>query len=691
LTSVVSWHSNFSQAIMFIKLSLYLFISLFASYTCVAQGQEWEVFNSSNSELPENKLKSVTIDKEGNLWLGTAGDGGVKFDRKDRWQIYNETTSGIPNNHVDSIAIDLNGNIWFGTGDGICKFDGDTTWTLYNSENSGLPNDDIYPLAIDRGQGASAFTSDQVSVWIGTYGDGVVRFDGKDEWKIYKSTNSPLIDDLIRSIAIDREGNKWIGTLFGGVAKFNGDATWTIYTDFNSQLPSNSVYPINFDEQGNVWLGTEGGLAVLSPDEQWTVYRAEDSGLPDNKIYSMRIDKNGIVWIGTVGGGLARFDPFNKTDSIDAWTVYNTFNSGLPHNEVRGITIDSDGALWLATYGGGLARFNPNGKGWKNTICDDLDGFDPYKEGGWYIDNLIGMVEKYDYVTEQQKEVIEGYLEDYVKIHPSDVDALVSYVEIGLKNDKSQETLHEYLDKAIEIEPDGAKAYYWKARLYGIKENVAAGDDFGYEFRDYENALKNLKTAVSFDMENIEYKETLALYLSCERRFEEARIFTKLAQDGTLPVYELLKDLQMFPLPPQAVFLPNETKSMIKVLKDNGVMGDFPVLRVHVFALNESATNVEVYYAEQLPEFELFVFTQDKKARVATYGQFLKVWDGDMYTANRIEDIPQDPIEGIKLDITSIYRKKGTTDPQWVSELFKISPTLSERKAFCKIVYINYR
>ena len=147
----------------------------------------------------------------------------------------------------------------------------------------------------------------------------------------------------------------------------------------------------------------------------------------------------------------------------------------------------------------------------------------------------------------------------------------------------------------------------------------------------------------------------------------------------------------MFPLPPQAVFLPDETKSMIKVLKDNGVMGDFPVLRIHVFALNESATNVEIYYAEQLPEFELFEFTQDKKARVATYGQFLKVWGGDMYTANSIEDIPQDPGEGILLDITSIYRKKGTTDPQWVSELFKLSPTLSERKAFCKIVYVNYR
>ncbi|MBL4658235.1 MAG: hypothetical protein JKX73_09565 [Flavobacteriales bacterium] len=666
-----------------------IFFLLLASLS-QAQSPKWQVYNSDNSDSPEDRLKSITMDKKQNIWLGTAGDGGVKFDGEN-WYVYNESTSGIPNNHVDSIAIDLNGNIWFGTGAGICMFDGDTTWTSYNSENSGLPNDDIYPLAIDRGRGASALNSDQISVWVGTYGDGIVKFDGKETWEIYKSANSPLIDDLIRSIAIDKHGNKWIGTLFGGIAKFNGDATWTVYTDFNSQLPSNAVYPIVFDDKDNVWIGTEGGLAVLSPEEKWTVYKTDDSGLPDNKVYCMQIDKNGIVWIGTVGGGLARFDPTIIGDSIDPWTVYNTFNSGLPNNEVRGITIDHKGVLWLATYGGGMARFDPNGNGWENTAWDDLDGFDPYKEGAWYIDDLVGMVKKYDQVTDEQKKVIETQLEDYIKIHPSDVSALVSYAEIGLKNDKDLDKLHGYLDKAIEIESDNAEAHFWKARLHGIKENVASGDDISFDFRNYEQAIKYLKSAISLDKENIEYKETLALYLSADRRFEEARIFTKLAGEGKLPVYELLKDLQMFPLPREVIFLPAETKNMITVIKDNGALGDFPILRVHVFALNMSAEALETFYEERLPEFKLFELTRDKKAKVSTYGQYLKIWDKEMYTVNDVSDIPQTPGEGIKLDVTNIYRKADSIDPDWISELFKISPTLAERKAFCKIVYVNYR
>ena len=654
----------------------------------MSQNLMWEVFNSSNSDLPENKLKSITMDLNQNIWLGTAGDGGVMFDKK-KWYVYNESTSGITNNHVDSIAIDLNGNIWFGTGNGVCMFDGDTTWTIYNSENSGLPNDDIYPLAIDRSVSSDNLRTDEVNVWIGTYGDGVVRFDGKN-WETYKSTNSPLIDDLIRSIAIDRHGNKWIGTLFGGLARFNGDATWEIYADFNSNIPSNSVYPIVFDDNDNVWVGTEGGLAMLKPDNTWDVYKKDDSGLPDNKIYSLAIDKNGIVWIGTVNAGLVRFNPDTSESDTIAWRVYNTFNSGLPHNEIRGIKIDKQEILWLATYGGGLVRFNPHGTGWKNTLCDDLDGLDPYNKESWNINQLMGMVKKYSYVNEIQKAIIEGHLNEYLLLHPSDANALVLYAQIGVKKGKL-DNLNEYLDKALKLEPENAEANFWMGRLYGAEEDVVKGDNIDFVFRDYDASIKYIKKAIEIDKYNIEYNETLALYLSAKRRFEEARIFTKFLKDGKLPIYKLLKDLQMLPLPLDAIFLPEETKYLTQMIKDRGDLGDYPVLRVQAYAVPISAIGLEAFFEERLPEFDFFEISNNKKSKVATYKQYLKIWDKEMYTVNSVFDIPSRPNEGITLDITSIYRKSSYNDPPWISELFKISPTLADRKSFCNMVYVNYR
>ena len=107
-----------------------LALCLIAGVDCLAQGPQWQVYNNKNSGLPENKLKSIAMDNNGNIWLGTAGDGGVRFDRNEKWEVFNETTSGISNNHVDSIAIDRQGNIWFGTGTGYMSSFGSPEFSL---------------------------------------------------------------------------------------------------------------------------------------------------------------------------------------------------------------------------------------------------------------------------------------------------------------------------------------------------------------------------------------------------------------------------------------------------------------------------------------------------------------------------------------------------------------------------------
>jgi ligand-binding sensor domain-containing protein len=40
---------------------------------------------------------------------------------------------------------------------------------------------------------------------------GIAKFDGVN-WTVYKTSNSGLPDNDVKSIAIDAQGNKWIGT-----------------------------------------------------------------------------------------------------------------------------------------------------------------------------------------------------------------------------------------------------------------------------------------------------------------------------------------------------------------------------------------------------------------------------------------------------------------------------------------------
>jgi hypothetical protein len=105
--------------------------------------------------LPDNKVRSITIDGSGNKWIGTGG-GLAKFDGTN-WTVYNTSNSGLPDNKVRSITIDGSGNKWIGTGGGLAKFDG-TNWTVYNTSNSGLPHNIVNSLVID-GRG---------NKWIGT-------------------------------------------------------------------------------------------------------------------------------------------------------------------------------------------------------------------------------------------------------------------------------------------------------------------------------------------------------------------------------------------------------------------------------------------------------------------------------------------------------------------------------------------
>src|SRR3990172_2529261 len=102
-------------------------------------------FNRSNSGLPDNKVRAITIDTGGTKWIGTWGGGLAKFD-EGNWTVYNTTNSGLSGNLITSILIDSNGNKWLSTyGGGLVKYDG-TNWTVFDTSNSDLPGDYIWSL-----------------------------------------------------------------------------------------------------------------------------------------------------------------------------------------------------------------------------------------------------------------------------------------------------------------------------------------------------------------------------------------------------------------------------------------------------------------------------------------------------------------------------------------------------------------
>jgi hypothetical protein len=140
---------------------------------------------------------------------GNSTDGGLaRYQDTTFVQVYDTSNSGLPDNTVNFVTGDPNGNIWVGTYfGGVAMFDG-INWTIYNTANSGLPNNTV--MTIDFGLDSS--------VWIGTLLGGLARFQPPNRWEVYNLSNSSLPQNTVYEIA-KKDSTIWLATI-GGLVTF---------------------------------------------------------------------------------------------------------------------------------------------------------------------------------------------------------------------------------------------------------------------------------------------------------------------------------------------------------------------------------------------------------------------------------------------------------------------------------------
>ncbi len=309
----------------------------------------WRVFTPSNSGLPGNEITALALGKNDTLWIGTRFSGLVKL--KNGIKVFNRSNSKLPENWVRSIATDDNGTIWIGTlSEGLASFNGGS-WQVYNTQNSGLPDDNVSEVLID----ASG------KKWLGT-DKGLVRFDGN--WQSFDPVNAGMSTSVIRSLAKE-QSSVWVGS-GEGMAKIN-PPNWLNYNEA-FVLKSDYIGSLAIDSTGRLWSGTgsefsnmdEGTISVKN-GKKWTTFDSANSGLPGSAILALSVDFSGNKWVGTSEDGLFKF-------TGNQWVQYNTANSKLPTNEIKDIQVDHNGDLWVISgylnfNEGGLVKYN--GSNWK--------------------------------------------------------------------------------------------------------------------------------------------------------------------------------------------------------------------------------------------------------------------------------------------------------------------------------------
>ena len=282
-----------------------------------------DVFTEANG-LSGNIVASLFEDREGNVWVSTAGG----LDRFRELPVTTVSTNqGLSSRNVNSVMAAIDGSVWMATRDGLTRWANGKT-TSFRRAN-GLPDNFAQSLYQDaRGR-----------VWVFT-AHGLAYFNAG---RFVAVPGVPSAE--VYSITGDDAGNLWLSGNGGLSHLRNGRIVWNLPW---SALQSQQQAKVIISAQGGLWLAfwEEGKVEFFKDGQVRKTYTAAD-GLARGHITGLRLDRRGALWVSTMESGVSR---------IEAGRIANlTTSNGLPCEKVIWTTEDADGLLWMYT-GCGLVR-----------------------------------------------------------------------------------------------------------------------------------------------------------------------------------------------------------------------------------------------------------------------------------------------------------------------------------------------
>ena len=315
--------------------------------------------------LADDRVTDVFEDAERRIWIGTTGglnlldDDGEGFTRFSRDS--NDPFS-LSSNAVSTVFQDKSGLIWVGTlTAGINKWN-PRTWAL------GLQDTSSIAATKDAQPNIVSFATDaENTLWIGTFGDGLIARN-REDGSVRHYRNDPanpnsLSDDRVMSLAVDADGFIWAGTMRGGLSRLDPHSgEFTTYRndpENDNSLSADGIMALMVDSRDRVWAGTFGGGISIFDAATQTFTRigtdaAADNALSGPRVTALAEDRLGNVWIGTDSGGLNVYQ--HETGQVYTYRYDEDDATSLSSDTIYSLHVDQKGNVWVGTRGGGLDR-----------------------------------------------------------------------------------------------------------------------------------------------------------------------------------------------------------------------------------------------------------------------------------------------------------------------------------------------
>lgn len=343
-------------------------IGLFA-YS-IEEGKIRKVLLFNNGNLKELIFRDLFTDMDSVLWIAsTSGvfrinSKDINFDNNDKIIL---NTQIVLENSVRTVFQDHNRGIWIGT-----QYNG----LYYHYEDNFLFKsvdvDSYGKKGLNNGV-VSAFLVDKDSVWIATDGGGLNLWNRRQDKFTYWTEADGLVNNNIKCLAKDWNGDLWIGT-FKGLSIMRDKSFLNYNVDLfqirDTRKPNCQFLAIQFDKkQKAAWLATEGyGLVKFDPQaKKFDFVSNQSKTFRANSVNSLLALNDSILILGTPSG----FYSFNATSR--AFSTYPIVIQGIGEIDPYIICTEkmNDKMIWLGTEKYGLILYDLQQQ--KSYISQQLD------------------------------------------------------------------------------------------------------------------------------------------------------------------------------------------------------------------------------------------------------------------------------------------------------------------------------
>ncbi|RYY29738.1 MAG: GAF domain-containing protein [Chitinophagaceae bacterium] len=372
------------------RLLAYSCICLLFANTLYGQSLLFSKLNASHG-LSDNNARTLTIDKNGFLWIGTS-QGLNLYDGYNVRPYFREHNPELASDVIVEVKADSKNNVWIGTPDGVSWLDknrrfhrvtledtltkfscpsifetskygvilfGSKGQFYYDSTAGKWTKLDWIPPALNRVfWDTEKFTDDKFIFCVDTL---VTIIDYKTRKTIYQGAFSfPLsackINESQIAIGLQKGHVLIVDILTGKTIK-----TYELKHNLNGQLLSSNLTEVRRASNGDLLVATDfNGLVVIGQDGKITEHKHDPldaHSLSSNYTYRVLAGSKGEVIVGTYTSGANMGNVLNK--SAGYTRVFKDKEGNLFDNYLTDIAGGENGIFWIGALDR-LIKWNRN-------------------------------------------------------------------------------------------------------------------------------------------------------------------------------------------------------------------------------------------------------------------------------------------------------------------------------------------